>query len=192
MHEAVDRDLWRSLLDLERIREVALASIIIVQVSLLLVLAKVYLRVPLHIPGHSAIYMLPILILGKLGARWKYSGTGIGVTSGVFAIGFGIMGGPLLAFSRLLIMGMMVDVVFARSAHMSVLPFLLCGALANMAKVFMGWSIATAVGIPAFFIQAGMTFSVSTHVFFGLVGGLAAFGIAKAVSEARRRTASSG
>jgi hypothetical protein len=102
-------------------------------------------------------------------------------------MGFGIMGGPLLAFSRLLIMGMMVDVVLSRSPHLSVLPFLLCGALANMAKVFMGWSIASAVGIPAFFIQAGMTFSVSTHLFFGVLGGLAAFGIAKVYEKARRR-----
>ncbi|MCK4455658.1 MAG: hypothetical protein KAU99_04855, partial [Thermoplasmata archaeon] len=141
----------------------------------------------LHIPGHSAVYILPILILGKLGARWKYSGTGIGLTSGAFAVGFGIMGGPLLAFSRLLIMGVMVDVVFARSDYLSLLPFLLCGVLANVSKVLVGWTVASAVGIPVFFIQAGMTFSVTTHIFFGVLGGLAAFGVARGLAGVKRR-----
>ncbi|MCJ2564008.1 MAG: hypothetical protein LN417_07980 [Candidatus Thermoplasmatota archaeon] len=191
MHEesVSDQYIWKRLFGPGHIRTFALSCIIILQVSLLLVLVKTYTRVPLHIPGHSALLMLPILILGKLGARWKYSGTGIGLTSGVFAVGFGIMGGPFLAFSRLLIMGVMVDVVFSRSDHLSLLPFLLCGALANVTKVLVGWTVASAVGIPVFFIQAGMTFSVTTHIFFGVLGGLAAFGVARALAGAKRRVA---
>ncbi|MFQ6106816.1 MAG: hypothetical protein ACE5QF_04425 [Thermoplasmata archaeon] len=183
------KNLWRKLLDAGHIRALALSCVVILQVSFLLVLVKTYLRVPLHIPGHSAVYLLPMMILGRLGARWKYAGTGVGMTSGVFAVGFGIMGGPLLAFSRLLIMGVMVDVVFGASRQDGVVVFLLCGALANAAKVLVGWTVASAVGIPAFFIQAGMTFSVTTHILFGVLGGLAAFGIAKALAEAKRRLA---
>ncbi|MFQ5910457.1 MAG: hypothetical protein ACE5IJ_07025 [Thermoplasmata archaeon] len=188
----VSEDAWRQFFDARHIRAFALSCVIILQVSLLLVLVKTYLRMPLHIPGHSAVYILPILILGKLGARWRYSGTGIGLTSAVFAAGFGIMGGPLLAFSRLLVMGMVVDVAFTRSSNLAMLPFVLCGVFANMAKVLIGWAVASAVGIPVFFIQAGMTFSLMTHMFFGVLGGLVAFGIVKGVTKARQHFASSG
>ena len=44
-------------------------------------------------------------------------------------------------------------------------------------------------GIPVFFIPAGMTFSVTTHVLFGVLGGLAAFGVARALAGAKRRFA---
>ncbi|MFQ6127994.1 MAG: hypothetical protein ACE5QW_03735 [Thermoplasmata archaeon] len=184
------QNFWKRIFDLKNIRFFALTCIIVLQVSLLLVLAKMYLRVPLHIPGHSAVYILPMLILGKLGARWKYSGTCIGFTSGLLATGFGIMGGPLLAFPRLLVMGVMTDVVLAKANHPSPLPFLICGSLANMTKVLVGWIVASVVGIPALFIQAGMTFSVTTHIFFGALGGLAAFGIARGIARARDRFAS--
>ena len=181
MYEDGHSKQWRSL-DLGNVKMSALTCIVILQVSLLLVLVKAYTRVPLHIPGHSALYMLPIMMLGKLGARWKYAGTGIGLASGLFAVGFGIMGGPLLAFPRLLLMGVMTDVVLSGAGTGA--SFLLCGAVANVAKVLAGWVIASAVGIPAFFIQAGMTFSVTTHVFFGALGGLAAFALYRSLVKA--------
>lgn len=169
-------------LETGNVKMFALSCTVILQVSLLLVLVKAYTRIPLHIPGHSALYVLPIMMLGKLGARWKYAGTGIGFTSGLFAVGFGIMGGPLLAFPRLLLMGVMADVLLSGAGTGA--AFLLCGALANVAKVLAGWVIASAVGIPAFFIQAGMTFSVTTHVLFGALGGLVAFALYKSLLKA--------
>lgn len=191
MHEDghINQGIWN--LDSRNIKLFALSCIVMLQVSLLLVFAKMYLRVPLHIPGHSAVYMLPILFLGKQAARWKYAGTGIGFTSGLFASGFGLMGGPLLAFPRLLVMGMMADVVLAKANCTSPLAYVLCGALANTTKVLIGWIIASAVGIPAFFIQAGMTFSIGTHILFGALGGVTAFGIAMAFSRAKGQFAGS-
>lgn len=171
------------ILDLGHVKMFALSLAVILGVSLFLVLVKFYSRVPLHIPGHSAVYMLPIMMLGKLGARSRFGGTGIGFTSGIFAVGFGIMGGPLLAFPRFLLMGVMTDVVL--SGAVTGYAFLLCGALANLVKVLVGWVVASAVGIPAFFIQSGMTFSVTTHLVFGVLGGLTAFALYKSLTKAR-------
>jgi hypothetical protein len=61
------------------------------------------------------------------------------------------------------------------------------GALANFAKFFVGLVIASMVGIPAFFIQLGMTYSVVTHLTFGAMGGLLAFSALKAIRRLRNQ-----
>jgi hypothetical protein len=153
---------------------------VVVSFSLFIAFAKGYFRVPLHIPGHSAIYVIPLMLLGRTASRNRLGGTWIGGFSGLMMAVFGLGGGFLLGIPRYLFMGAVIDVLFWTGfADKGVIHLVVAGALANFAKFFVGLVIASMVGIPAFFIQLGMTYSVVTHLTFGAIGGLLAFGALK-------------
>jgi hypothetical protein len=154
---------------------------VVVSFSLFVALAKGYFRVPLHIPGHSALYVIPLMLLGKTASKNRLGGTGIGGLSGLMMATFGLGGGFLLGIPRYLFMGAVIDVLLWKGfADRGVIHLVAAGALANFAKFFLGLIVASLVGIPAFFIQLGMTYSVVTHLTFGAMGGLLAFGALKA------------
>jgi hypothetical protein len=155
--------------------------VIVVSFSLFVALAKGYLRMPLHIPGHSALYVIPLMLLGRTASKNRLGGTGIGGLSGLMMATFGLGGGFFLGIPRYLFMGAVIDVLLWKGfAERGVIHMVAAGALANFAKLFVGLIVATLVGIPAFFIQLGMTYSVVTHLTFGAMGGLLAFGAIKA------------
>ncbi len=155
--------------------------------SVFVALSKGYLRVPLHVPGHSAIYVIPLLLVGRLASKNRFGGMGIGCLSGGIMAFTGIGGGFLLAIPRYLLMGVVIDLLLWKKwtrENMTVL--VVAGAFANIAKFLMGMVIATLIGIPAFFIQLGMTYSLVTHLAFGVAGGLVAFGVLKAVRHVQK------
>lgn len=161
---------------------------VVVSFSVFVALAKGYFRVPLHIPGHSALYVIPLMILGRKASRNRLGGTGIGGLSGAMMAFFGLGGGFLLGIPRYLFMGAVIDIVLWKdSADLSAMHLVAAGALANFAKFFVGLVIASMVGIPAFFIQLGMTYSVMTHMTFGAIGGFLAFGVMKAFRHLRNQ-----
>lgn len=154
---------------------------VVASFSLFVALAKGYFRVPLHIPGHSAIYVIPLMLLGRNVSRNRLGGTGIGGLSGVMMAFFGLGGGFLLGIPRYLFMGAVIDVIlWSGSAHSGAVKLVAAAAVANFAKFFVGLVIASMVGIPVFFIHLGITYSVVTHLTFGAIGGLLAFGAIKA------------
>jgi hypothetical protein len=161
---------------------------VVASFSLFVALAKGYFRVPLHIPGHSALYVIPFMIMGRTASRNRLGGTGIGGLSGVTMAFFGLGGGFLLGIPRYLFMGAVIDIVLWKgSADFSAVHLVAAAALANFAKFFVGLVIASMVGIPAFFIQLGMTYSVVTHVTFGAIGGFLAFGVMKTLRHLRNQ-----
>ncbi|MFQ5883866.1 MAG: hypothetical protein ACE5IO_02055 [Thermoplasmata archaeon] len=177
----------------EHLKEWLYSAAVIASFSVFVALSKGYLRVPLHVPGHSAIYVIPLLLLGRLASKNRFGGMGIGGLSGGIMAFTGIGGGYLLAIPRYFLMGVVIDLLLWKEwtrENMTVL--VVAGAFANTAKFLMGMIIATLVGIPSFFIQQGMTYSLVTHLAFGVAGGLVAFGVLKAVRHvqkgARRRS----
>jgi hypothetical protein len=161
---------------------------VVASFSLFVALAKGYFRVPLHIPGHSALYVIPLMMLGRSASKNRLGGTGIGGLSGVMMAFLGLGGGFLLGIPRYLFMGAVIDVLLWKgTVDISAMHLVAAGALANFAKFFVGLVIASMVGIPAFFIQLGMTYSVVTHMTFGAMGGLLAFSALKAIRRLRNQ-----
>ncbi|UCD92991.1 MAG: hypothetical protein JSV43_03510 [Methanobacteriota archaeon] len=177
----------------EHLKELLFSVVVIASFSVFVALSKGYLRVPLRIPGHSAIYVIPLILLGRLASRNRFAGIGIGGLSGGIMAFTGIGGGFFLAIPRYLMMGAVVDILLWKKwtrENMTVL--VVAGAFANIAKFFMGMVIATLVGIPAFFIQLGMTYSLITHLAFGVAGGLIAFGVLKAIRHIQKNVRKKG
>lgn len=171
----------------ENLKQWLYSVAVIVSFSVFVAFSKGYLRVPLHVPGHSAIYVIPLLLLGRLASRNRLGGMGIGCLSGGMMAFLGIGGGFLLAIPRYFLMGAIIDVLLWREGTQKSMAILVAaGAFANAAKFFIGMVIATLVGIPAFFIQIGMTYSLVTHLVFGAVGGIIAFGILKLIRRVQK------
>jgi hypothetical protein len=94
---------------------------------------------------------------------------------------FGLGGGFLLGIPRYLFMGAVIDVLLWKgSVDTGAVKLVAIAALANFAKFFVGLVVASMVGIPVFFIHLGITYSVVTHLTFGAIGGLVAFGVIRA------------
>ncbi len=169
--------------------EVMFSISVISAFSLFVALSKGFLRVPLHIPGHSAVYVIPLMLLGKVASRNRFGGTGIGGLSGSLMAFLGLGGGFLLGIPRYFFMGAVIDLLLWKgSAYNSAIALMAAGTFANFAKLFVGLIIASLVGIPVFFIHLGLTYSVLTHLTFGAMGGFIAFGLLKALKVIKNQS----
>ncbi len=148
----------------------------IVMLSMLAALVfalRLYLRIPMHLPGKSGIFwVVPIIIgvgiVGKLG-----SGTYIGLLSGVLAALLGMGDNGVLEGINYLAMGMAIDAgaFLFRGRLDKVLVGVFLGALGNLAKMASNSYIDVTMGVPAAYVVVGMAMTFGTHTLFGGIGG---------------------
>jgi hypothetical protein len=152
----------------------------IVMLSMLAALVfalRVYLRIPMHLPGKSGIFWVVPIIIG-LGITGKPgSATYIGILSGIMAALFGMGDNGVLEGINYLVMGIAIDVAafFFRGRLDNVLVGVLMGMMGNLAKLVSNSYLDISMGVPAAYVVVGMAMTIGTHVLFGgLGGGLAA------------------
>lgn len=148
----------------------------IVMLSMLAALVfalRLYLRIPMHLPGKSGIFwVVPIIIgagiVGKLG-----SGTYIGFISGILAALLGMGDNGFLEGINYLVMGIAIDAgafLFRRRLD-NLLVGIFLGVLGNITKMVSNSYIDISMGVPAAYVVVGMAMTVGTHVLFGGIGG---------------------
>jgi len=132
--------------------------------SALIVAAKIGLRFPIQVPGHSGVFWMALMvtalgIVPKLGA-----GSLVGLTSALLAalLGLGDLG-AVYTFVSYLMLGVGVG---------------------NAAKMVVKTLMATLMGIPSGFIALGMVYSFATNLISGAVGGILGYLILKALRKA--------
>jgi ABC-type thiamin/hydroxymethylpyrimidine transport system permease subunit len=140
----------------------------------LIVVAKIALRLPLQLPGHSGIVWMALLIVAAGVVRRPGAASLVGLTSGILAafLGLGDFGAldTLLSYTAvgigtdlaLLLLGNPENVVVA----------VLAGALGHMAKFLVKWAFAGLAGAPAGFVALGLVRSLAGYIVFGALGGL--------------------
>lgn len=134
---------------------------------------RLYLRIPMHLPGKSGIFWVVPIILGA-GITGKVgSGTYVGLLSGVLAALFGMGDNGVLEGINYLVMGVAIDAgCFLLRGHLdSLLAGILIGAAGNLAKMVSNSYIDLSMGVPAAYVVVGMAMTVGTHVLFGGIGG---------------------
>lgn len=151
------------------LRELVLLALI----AGLLVLSKGLFRISIHVPGHTGIFWMALLVIAKGIVRRNGAGTLVGVVSGLLAVMLvpgqeGIFtwikyAAPGIALDFL---GMALPGGFAKPAQAAVM-----GALGNLAKLAAGYLLAVALGLPASFIVLGLGLSAVSHAAFGAAGG---------------------
>jgi hypothetical protein len=139
----------------------------------LVVVAKIALRTPLQLPGHSGIFWMAIIIVAarvvpKLGAASL-----VGVTSGIIA-GFLGMGdfGALNTFLSYAAVGIGTDLaLWILRDPENVVVAVLAAVLGHLGKFLVKWLFGIITGAPIGFVALGLARALIGYIVFGAIGG---------------------
>lgn len=150
------------------------ARVIIALVSALIIGAKFYLRMPLHIPGHSGLFWMALMVVGVGLVRRPGAGILIGVLTALLATALLPGRQGLLTGVKYFIPGLLFDVLVPILGGRLDRPAvaMVVAAAANVAKLATAYVIGIIAGIPAGFLALGLGFASTTHLVFGALGGL--------------------
>lgn len=139
----------------------------------LVVVAKIALRTPLQLPGHSGVFWMAIIIVAarvvpKLGAASL-----VGVTSGIIA-GFLGMGdfGALNTFLSYSAVGLGTDLaLWVLRDPENVVVAVLAAVLGHLGKFLVKWLFGIITGAPIGFVALGLARALVGYIVFGAIGG---------------------
>jgi hypothetical protein len=161
--------------------------ILLVLFSALVVVAKIALRTPLQLSGHSGIFWMAIVIVGVRVVPKPGAGSIIGITSGLLA-GFLGMGdfGALNTFLSYTLLGVASDLVLwllGGNAE-NLIVAVLVGMLGHLAKFLVKWLFGIISGAPVGFVALGLLKAILGYIVFGAIGGLLGWLTLKALRRA--------
>ncbi|MCB0020402.1 MAG: hypothetical protein KDE09_21570, partial [Anaerolineales bacterium] len=135
----------------------------------LVVVAKIGLRLPLQMPGHSGIFWMAIVVVGAGIVNKRGAASLIGVTSGILATFLG-MGdfGAINTFLSYAIVGVGTDLALL------ILPDLeqpvtatVAAAIGHMGKFLVKWLFGVVTGAPIGFLALGLLWAMLGYIVFG-------------------------
>jgi hypothetical protein len=155
--------------------------------SALIIVAKIALRTPLQLSGHSGIFWMAIIIVGarvvpKLGAS-----SIIGVTSGLLASFMGLGDfGALNTFISYAIVGVVSDLMLwiLRGNTENVVVAIIVGIFGHLGKFLTKWLFGIVTGAPIGFVALGLLRAFINYVVFGAIGGILGWLTLKALKRA--------
>jgi len=140
----------------------------------LIVVAKIALRLPLQMPGHSGIFWMAIVIVAAGVVPKRGAASLVGLTSGIMAafLGLGDFGAldTLLSYTAVGVAADLALLLLRNPENLVVAT--LVGALGHMGKFLVKWAIAGVAGAPAGFVALGLARSLVGYIIFGALGGL--------------------
>jgi hypothetical protein len=155
--------------------------------SALVVVAKIALRTPFQLPGHSGIFWMAIIIVGVKVVPKPGAASIIGVTSGLMA-GFLGMGdfGALNTFLSYTMVGVGSDLVLwllgGNPENLAVA--VLVGMLGHLGKFLVKWIFGIVSGAPIGFVALGLIRAIVGYIIFGAIGGFLGWVTLKALRRA--------
>jgi len=142
--------------------------------SALVVAAKIALRLPLQMPGHSGLFWVAIVITAAGIVPKRGAATLVGLSSGILAAFLGLGDfGALDTFISYTALGVGVDLMLwlLRDPE-NLIVAILAGALGHLAKFLVKWVFGIVTGVPIGFVALGLAWSVTSYVIWGALGGL--------------------
>lgn len=148
--------------------------ILLALLSSLVVVAKISLRLPLGLPGHSGLFWMAIVLVAAGVVPKRGAATLVGLTSAILAAFLGLGDfGPLDTFLSYLAVGAGVDLALLLLGNPSNLVVAtLAGTFGHVGKFLVKWLLASALGAPAGFVALGLAWSLAGYLVFGALGGL--------------------
>ena len=148
--------------------------ILLALLAVLVVVAKIALRLPLQLPGHSGIFWMAIVIVAAGVVPKRGAASLVGLTSGIIAsvLGLGDFGAidTLLSYTAV---GVGTDLALLLLGNpANIVTAVLAGTLGHTCKFLVKWALATVIGAPAGFVALGLARSLAGYVVFGALGGL--------------------
>ena len=149
--------------------------ILLVLFSALVVVAKIALKTPFKLPGHSGIFWMAIIIVAAGVVPKRGAASLVGITSGILAAFLG-MGdfGALNTFFSYTMAGVGTDLALLLLGNNpeNLLTATLAGAVGHICKFLVKWVFAILSGAPLGFVALGLVYSVISYIVFGALGGL--------------------
>ncbi len=142
----------------------------------LISITKDITRIPLHLPGHTSIYWMGILVLGK-GLIPKFgAGMIMGAVSGILAVLLGLGKEGVFVFFKYFVPGLLLDFLSPLFYNKLENPLVgaICGTLTSLSKLLVNLVLGILLKFPMGFIALGLGFASVSHTLFGAAGGLIA------------------
>ncbi len=140
----------------------------------LVVVAKIALRLPVQMPGHSGIFWMAIVIVAAGVVPKPGAASIVGLTSGILA-GFLGMGdfGALNTFLSYTAVGVGTDLaLLLLQDPENLISAAFSAALGHLGKFLVKWALSAVTGAPAGFIALGLARALVGYIIFGALGGL--------------------
>ncbi len=140
---------------------------------------KLLFRVDLHVPGHTGLVWIAVMIVGRALVPRRYAATWVGTVAGLLAA---LMGqgkeGPLVFF-QYLFPGLTIDLLVRLFGERwsSYLAVGLYGAVAHLTKLVAIYVAGRILGVPQYFLTLGLGLSAASHALFGFLGGCLAVAV---------------
>lgn len=154
--------------------------ILIALIAALIVVAKIALRTPLELPGHTGLFWMALLVIAARLVPRPGAASLTGLTSALLAsfLGLGDFG-VLDTFLSYTLAGVGADLTllllggFGPSGQPeNLVVAALAGAFGHLAKFLVKWVIGLVSGAPLGFVALGLVWTLVNYVVFGALGGL--------------------
>ncbi|MDP4146160.1 MAG: hypothetical protein Q8936_17015 [Bacillota bacterium] len=134
------------------------------------------LHMPLHMPGHTSIWWMGILVFGKGIIPRFGSGIIMGIVSGILAVFMGLGKEGIFVFLKYFVPGLLIDFMAPLFIYKldSILVGGVCGAIISLSKLFASILVGILTKIPLLFLVIGLGYVALSHVIFGAIGGVLA------------------
>ncbi|GAB7016592.1 ECF transporter S component [Methanogenium cariaci] len=164
------------------LNEIALMSIC----GAMIFVMKIAFKIPVHIPGHSGIFWVIPMIIGISIVRKPGAGIYIGLISGLLASFFGIGALHVFDIFKYLAVGIAADICSMLFVYRFdlIAVGVITGAVANVVKMVVSYSVELLLGVQPFFIIIGIGVSSFSHILFGGLGGLISVYIIRRLTRA--------
>jgi ABC-type thiamin/hydroxymethylpyrimidine transport system permease subunit len=140
----------------------------------LIVVAKIALRLPLQLPGHSGIFWMAIVIVAAGIVPKRGAASIVGLTSGIIAafLGMGDFGAlnTLLSYTMVGV-GTDLALLLLRDPE-NLAVAVVAGTLGHLGKFLVKWALGILTGAPVGFIALGLARAILGYIIFGALGGL--------------------
>jgi len=148
--------------------------ILLTLMSALIVVAKIALRLPLQLSGHSGIFWMAIVIVAARIVPKKGAASFVGVLSGLLAAFLGLGDfGALDTFLSYAAIGVATDLALMLLGNPENLwVAAIAGMIGHFAKFLVKWGFGAIAGVPVGFIALGLVKAIIGYIIFGAIGGL--------------------
>jgi hypothetical protein len=152
----------------------------------LIVVAKIALKTPLQMPGHSGLFWMALMIVAGGLVQRPGATSLVGLTSGILAafLGMGDFGAleTLLSYTAV---GIATDLALLLLPNLDNLAVCaLVGMIGHLGKFVVKWALGALTGAPMGFVALGLARSCVGYAIFGALGGLLAGLTLKALRRA--------
>ena len=142
--------------------------------SALVVVAKIALRLPLQLSGHSGIFWMAIVIVAAGVVPKRGAASVVGLTSGIIAafLGMGDFGAlnTLLSYTAV---GLGTDLaLWLLGSPENLVVAALASTLGHVCKFLVKWALGAITGAPLGFVALGLVRAAVGYIVFGALGGL--------------------